>query len=407
VIQKLNGLGIMLMELITGQFNDSFQPIMDGVANVTKNYAYWLNKKDVKTYVITPFFPKYKDMENMEVLRYLSTALPKRPPYRLGIHQLDFSFYRRINRIPFDIVHAHCPFSSGQIALQIARRRRIPIVTTFHSKYYDDFIEVVKMEKVAQFMIRRIISFYNKVDYVWTVNKATVDTLRYYGFRGNIDVMYNGADISPCEDTRSLREIANGRLNLKNDELMFLFVGQHIWQKNLELLVKALRSLKDRGVEFRMIFAGKGYAREELEQMVRELGLGENVRFIGVVQDREYLKALFARANLFLFPSLYDTSGIVIQEAAAVKCPSLVIENSNAAEGILDSHNGFLSANDAEAYSRKIEAIISDRKRLASVGENAQSTIYRSWEQVIDDVKERYMDIVSTYRKIKRADAGI
>ena len=97
--------------MVTGQFNDSFEPVMDGVANVTKNYAFWLSKKYGPSYVITPSFPKHTDKNEFEVLRYHSIGIPNYPPYRLGMPKIDMSLRYKLNRIQFDIMHAHCPFS--------------------------------------------------------------------------------------------------------------------------------------------------------------------------------------------------------------------------------------------------------------------------------------------------------
>jgi glycosyltransferase involved in cell wall biosynthesis len=111
---------------------------------------------------------------------------------------------------------------------------------------------------------------------------------------------------------------------------------------------------------------------------------------------------MFARANLFLFPSLYDTSGIVIQEAAAMRCPALVLKNTNAAEGIIDCYNGFLSENDEYAYAQKIKKIILNKDMLIEVGKTARYTIYKNWETVLEEVKERYIDIINTYKLIQK-----
>ena len=71
--------------MLIGQFNDSYPPVMDGVANVTKNYAYWLNKKYGQCYVVTPAFPGYRDQDPFPVMRYMSFTAGFRPPYRLRV----------------------------------------------------------------------------------------------------------------------------------------------------------------------------------------------------------------------------------------------------------------------------------------------------------------------------------
>lgn len=386
----------MLMELVVGQFNDSYEPVMDGVANVTKNYAYWLEKKGCKAYVITPSVPGYQDSSIPEVIRYFSVPLPYRKPYRFGIPQFDYSFKHDVKSIPFDIVHCHSPFSSGQLALKLAKKRGIPVVATFHSKFYDDFKDAVKLDSLAKLLTTVIVDFYNKVDSVWTVNQSTADTLKEYGYKGNIEVVYNGADLPINEDDKVLTKKANEYLKVDENELVFLFVGQHIWQKNLKMLIEALRILKNKEVNYKMFFVGQGIAQKDLKKMVDEYKLNERVKFLGLITDRTLLQLCFLRADLFLFPSLYDTSGIVVREAAAVKTPSLVIADSNASEGIEDNVNGFMSLNNEEAFAQRIMEIISDREKLKTVGERAQKTIYRSWEDIVDEVKLRYIELIKS-----------
>ena len=188
------------MSFVIGQFSESFPPIMDGVGNVVKNYAYWLNRKYGSCYVVAPSFPKHVDKEDYEVLRYNSIGVVTRPPYRTGIPTWDGIFMRKIKNIPFDVVHTHTPFSSGKIALDTARKRGVPVIASFHSKYYDDFLESFKLEGVARFGVLKVVEFYNSVDSVWTVNRSTADTLRDYGYKGNIEIVANGTEYLPTEN---------------------------------------------------------------------------------------------------------------------------------------------------------------------------------------------------------------
>jgi 1,2-diacylglycerol 3-alpha-glucosyltransferase len=389
------------MVIINGQFNDSYVPVMDGVVNVVRNYAYWLNLKYGRSYVITPAFPQYKDNEQFRVLRYLSTALPKRSPYRLGIPKLDFAFRKKIGSIPFSIVHAHCPFSSGQIALQLARRKGIPIVATFHSKYYEDFKEALRLDNLAKLFVKRIIAFYNSVDTVWTVNRATIDTLRAYGFKGNVDVIPNGTDLEPVYNRRETGELARKMLNVQDDRQILLFVGQHIWQKNLKMLVQALYKLKALNVGYHMVFVGKGYAEKDIKSMCNNMGLHGEVTFLGQIMDRNVLRSLYSAASMLLLPSLYDNAPLVVREAASAGCPSLLIRESNSAEGIEDGYNGFLSENNSDTYAHSIKEILAAPGKCETVGTNAQKTLYRNWEQIVDEVAEKYMELIKEHKNTR------
>mgnify|MGYP000713261947 CR=1 FL=1 len=388
------------MGLITGQFNEAFIPIMDGVTNVVRNYALWLNRKYGVSYVITPHYPDYEDKEEFEVIRYHSFGVPTRPPYRTGLPVLDVQFMHRIKNIPFDIVHAHSPFSAGRIAMHIARKRGIPIVASFHSKYYDDLLEALKLQGAAKIGVSVIMDFYNSADFVWTVNKSTAGTLREYGYKGNIEVINNGTEFDTPADRRSEGLVINKILNLRPDETVFLYAGQLVWQKNLKTLLNALAILKKMGMGYRMLIAGMGYAESELKKMAEELDLTDRVIFLGPVYDRQYMRCLYCRADLLLFPSLYDNASIVLQEAASQKCPALLVQGSNTAEGVIDGLNGLLAENSPESIAKKIFDSVRTCD-LSKIGENAHETLYRKWESIVDEVYGRYREIVSAYKRIR------
>ncbi|MDF2698585.1 MAG: glycosyl transferase group 1, partial [Haloplasmataceae bacterium] len=374
------------MKITVGQFNDSFQPVMDGVANTVRNYAYWLNIKCGKCYVVTPKYPKFIDQEEFEVIRYASTKLPFRPPYRLGMPFFDYKSKKILQEIDFDIVHAHSPFSSGQMALKLAKKKNIPIVATFHSKFYDDFKQALKSDILAQFMVNRVIAFYNQVDYVWTVNESTANTLKEYGFKGNIEVMSNGTEFDDHIDFNENIDYMKTNYNVNENELVFLFVGQHILQKNIKLIIESLAILKKENIKFKMIFVGEGYAKNELIKLSEDLNLMNEVSFMGKIIDRTLLKRFFARADLFLFPSVYDNAPIVTREAAALCTPSIVIKGSNAAEGIIDGVNGYTCENDVVVFANKIKQISLDKNKLKETGLNAKNTIAVTWESIVNKV---------------------
>ena len=122
-----------------GLFNDCFPPIMDGVSLTVQNYAYWLQNKTGSVCVVTPKSPGITNRESYPIFRYSSIPIPMRKPYRLGFPRIDLPFYEHICQKPFSLVHAHCPFSSGELAMRIAHSQHIPIIATFHSRYRDDF----------------------------------------------------------------------------------------------------------------------------------------------------------------------------------------------------------------------------------------------------------------------------
>ncbi len=388
--------------MTVGQFNESYPPIMDGVGMVTKQYATWLDRKYGKGVAVTVQMPEVDtadevDGEGPEVLRVNSVPVPGMPPYRAPLPGLSPQVRKRLDEIPFDIVHSHAPFRLGRMALSIARARNIPMVTTFHSKYREDFQKALPGFLVPAAM-RYILKFYAQVDMVWVPNQATIDTIREYGHHGPVEVMYNGTDLQLPDDIDSYRQQGEAFAGIPSDHKMLLYIGQHRWEKNLKLMLEALKVARSAGgaksEPFSMAFVGQGYAERELVDLAKELGIDDIVHFLGVVRDREVIKQLFARSDLFLFPSLYDTSPLTLREAAAFHVPTLLVEGASATEGITDGQNGFIAPNDATEYGAAIRRVLGDSRTLEAVGQGAFDTLFRTWEQVADEVHERYLGLI-------------
>ena len=387
------------MGISVGQFCDAFYPVVDGVVTVVKNYAEILNTKYGDCFVVAPENPGYVDNESFDVIRVKSIALPQRPPYRFGMYRLDRKAKHEISNHKIDIIHAHSPFGIGNDSLRVARKNDIPIVATFHSKFYDDFKQILKFDSLTELVIKYVIEYFNKVDQVWTVNNATALTLRDYGFKGNIEVVQNGADVKYPENAQELIDRTNSKYGLSSDENIFLFVGQHIWQKNIKNLILAMSKLKEKGLKYKLLMVGSGYAKEDLESMAKELDLDDYVKFLGVVYDREELAGLYLRADIFIFPSLYDNASVVVKEAAAMRTPSVLIKGSNTAEGVIDNENGFLTENSPEEIADRINEAIKEPDLLKQAGKRASETLTISWEYVVDEVYGRYAELIDLYKK--------
>ena len=380
-----------------GIFNDNFPPVLDGVALTAKNYADWFSRRGEQVAVITPYAP---DMPQTPypIYTYQSVPLLMRKPYRLGLPQIDYAFHSRLQKIPFRLVHAHCPFTSGSLALKTAQKLNIPLVATFHSKYRQDFERAIPSAYIVDTVIKHIIAFYEKAYEVWIPQASVEPTLREYGYKGRVTVVENGNDLlTTDQQLAAIRRQMRDILHIGANETMFLYVGQHIWEKNIGFSLDALAKIKEQ--PFKMYMIGTGYAVEGIRHKIRDLQLEDKVVMVGVIRDRELLKRYYAAADLFLFPSLYDTDGIVIHEAAALQTPSVLLSGSTASTNISDRKTGFLTPNNADAYAQLLKYCINHPDELRAVGLRASRTIARPWEDVAREVLERYKVICERYKR--------
>lgn len=381
---------------VYGLFNDSFPPVLDGVTLTVENYVRWLTAMGLKTCVVTPWNPEVPDHDNFDLYRYFSLSIASRKPYRYGYPKLDPFIWSKLRRVPFALVHSHCPFSSGRLALYAAKKHDVPLIATFHSKYRTDLEHSLPQWLVKKIM-KRIMAFFEAADEVWIPQARVEDTVREYGYKGPLTVVENGIDLEmeTFDEILRFKRVSRARLGIRDDEMLLLFVGQHIREKGVLTIIKAMNLLRDLPVK--MAFVGTGYAVGEMSELIKSLGLEDRVSLHGIIQNREILKEYYAAASLFLFPSFYDNAPLVVREAAMMGTPSVLLKGATAAEVIVDGMNGFLAVDTPESYADTVRRIYADSETLNRVARGASSTLTRSWRDVMEEVYDRYKSIIDRH----------
>ena len=382
--------------------NDAFPPVIDGVVNVLMNYAnYMMQDYNAEIMVGTPEYPgtDYSSYP-YKVVAYPSfdtTAVTN--GYRAGNPLAGKAVSEMAAFMP-DIIHSHCPSTATVMARLLREQTGAPIIFTYHTKYDIDIRRAVKLESIAREGIKAMVGNIEACDDIWVVSRGAGESLKALGFQGRYIVMNNGVDFARGQvDEETVARVTED-YDLPADVPVFLFVGRMMTYKGLPIILDAMKILADRGMDFRMVFIGKGPDREMLEDRARELGLmGENAPgkciFTGPIYDRDELRAWNTRADLFLFPSTFDTNGLVVREAAACGLASVLIRDSCAAEGITDGQNGFLIDENAESMAALLLQAGKDLDHLHDVGMHAMDEIYVSWQECVAKAYERYQFVLA------------
>ena len=385
-----------------GQFSDTFLPVVDGVGRVVQAYAETLSAMGHEVTVVAPMYDTgFQGGFPFELVDFIGSSIPGMKQYKVGEAMLDAHYRRRIRMIELDIVHAHSPFTAGSEALRLAAVRKLPLVGTFHSKYYDDFLKATKSESVAKMMTRFVVNFYNRCDEVWAVGRNTADVLRSYGFEGEIQVMPNGATLRTVHPS-DVEEVTR-RFSLGDDPVV-LFVGQMDWKKNILTVLEACAELKKQGRQFRLLLAGQGIDMNAIRKKLEELQIEDRAQLLGHITDTSLLDGLYARASVFAFPSLYDAAPMVVREAAVMGTPSVMVRGSTAAEIIRDGENGYLCENEPKDLARVICGILDDPEKRDRIGQAARETIPVPWSKVLETASERYERLVALGKEGKLKD---
>ena len=393
--------------------NDSFPPVIDGVANVVKAYADVLHAaKDTSVMVATPVYPD----AGYEQYPYPIVAYPSldvasiTAGYRAG-YPFPIKEIAAMTQFAPDVIHTHCPIVSCFIARSLRETTDAPVIFTYHTKYDIDIRRTIPLPHLQDESIRALVNNVSACDDVWAVSKGAADNLRSLGYEGNCIVMPNGVDFAKGRQSEELTSALSEEFRLKNDRVTFLFVGRMMNYKGLPLILDALEILKGKGCRFQMVFVGSGADRAGLIRKAKDMGFAVDVReedgtitfaeesdariiFAGAERQRERLRAWNTRADLFVFPSTFDTNGLVVREAAACGLASVLVRGSCAAEGVTDGRNGYLIEETAQDLARMLLWACEQRDALKQTGEHAMQEIYLSWPDAVHLAQKRYQEVL-------------
>ena len=378
--------------------NDSFPPLIDGVANAVTNYARVIHNQGLDPIVITPDHPEAEDTRfPYEILRYPSIDLREKTGYFAGI-PFSPDIARRLSDKNVSLLHCHCPIVSTMLARELRQILDAPIVLTYHTKFDIDIANIMKSRAMQDLSLHALLENINACDEVWAVSNGAADNLRSLGYEGDIVIMQNGVDLprGRVSDSAILEE--TGRYDLPDGIPVFLFVGRLMWYKGLRIILEALAKLGASNQEFRMVFIGSGGNEAEVREYAATCGISDRCIFTGAIHSRESLRAWYCRADLFLFPSTFDTNGLVVREAAACSLASVLIKDSCAAEGVADGRNGFLIDENADSMYALLQTLCEHPRKMHVVGNQAAEELYISWDTAVNNALERYGIVIDRYR---------
>lgn len=375
---------------------EAFPPTIDGISTVAKCYADIINEKLGEAVIVTPKNPNQEDYKYpYEIYRYTSLftfgeGYPVGWPFK---KQLALDVIGK----NFDILHSHCPIATSYFFRRINRIKRIPMVLTYHTKYEYDFEARIPSLAVKHRAYGFLLNNIKSADEVWVTSKGTAESLRKVGYQGDYIVMPNGCDLPKVRITDDERAMIRRKHSIPEGIPVLIFVGRMMWYKNIQIILEACKILKERGRDFRLLMLGMGPDEGAIKKYTAKLGLNDKVIYTGQLLDRSELQIYYSTADLLVFPSMFDTNGLVVREAAASSTPSLLVEGSCAAEGITDCETGFLCLETAHSVATSIDKIIDNKDLLNRVGKNAQDDIYISWDDSIKNAYDRYQVVIDKF----------
>jgi phosphatidylinositol alpha 1,6-mannosyltransferase len=376
---------------------DTYPPQVNGVSVVTALSVSGLRERGWECAVVSPRYPEITNSVFTEYGNGHDDALTTIP-------SISFKFYPdvRLTVPPFatvdrvarrfrpDLIHSETEFVIGRVGQMVGHRLGIPLVSSYHTDFarYTDSYGIPWLRGSIESYIAR---FHRRSRRTYTPSEPSRQDLLRFGIP-DVEVWGRGVDVTaynPRFRSDALRE----QRGLGN-RFTFLYVGRLAHEKNVEQIVDAYRlalpGLPPDGT--RLVIAGAG-PREPALRAAAPPG----VIFLGYLDRRTELPALYASADAFVFASLTETLGLVVLEAMASGLPVIATPAGGVADHLRDGENGIAyPAGDTRALADAMIALATNPSRARALAHAARATAEAlSWDRELDRLDTSYREVVN------------
>lgn len=341
-----------------GIFSESYAPLLNGVAVSIATLIRELRALGHEVFVFAPSYPGYRD-EDDRVIRFPSIRTWIDPHYPLSIPYSP-QIAQRVRRLDLDIIHTQTPFMLGWLGLKLARRLKIPVVSTNHTQYaeYVHYFPLAPQSTSKSVIIGHMRRYYNQCDGVIVPSNPIAEMLRGYEVRTPIHVIPTGNALDTTRDPE-FRARIRGQYGISSDARVLIYVGRLAREKNPELLFESFDRLAGRHDDLRLMIVGGGPYEAECRRMAAELRSSDRIVFTGAI-PREKVAKYYSAGDIFAFPSSTDTQGLVLTEAMQAGLPCVAVRAGGSPDVIVDDENGFLVEDTIDDFTAKIDLLLSD-----------------------------------------------
>ncbi len=339
-------------------FTNNYLPNPYGVTGSIESFRREFEKRGNRVFIFAPHYADYQD-KNPQVFRYPSLDIQYKIRFPLPI-PYSSKMDKILENLDLDIIHSQHPNLLGTVAAKWARRKKIPLVFTWHTLYdhYTHFVPLIPDKIAAGWMIKKAVNYANKSDQIIVPTPSVEKIIRGWGVDNtNIEAVLTGIEeeIYKNADGGKIRK----KYSVKDDEVLLLLVSRLTEEKNLEFLFRCVVLALKKNSRTKFLVAGEGNFKEKLEEIVEKNNLKDRIIFAGLV-SREELKNYYAAGDIFVYSSLSETQGMVITEAMYIGLPIVAVSAPGAVDLIENKKNGFLVQENPEEFSLAIERLIKD-----------------------------------------------
>ncbi len=379
---------------------DTYLPQINGVVTAEQLLRRELERLGHDVFVIAPSYGGAETPEP-EVYRVWSVPFPTRETRENRLStRVPVGPVFEWRRMGIDLIHSQVEATMGSHALYWARAHRIPHVHTYHT-FWARYVHYAGLAAplFARWVHWRTHSFCNRCQRVIAPSASLRDHICAAGVRVPVEIIPTGTDFGAPRTPRP-REQVRRELGIPAGRRVLGFVGRMAAEKNIGFLLDALLRLAAQSLDCHLVMVGDGPGRPELERRTDALGLRGRVSFTGYVA-RERTFDYYALSEVFVFPSLTETQGIVLLEAMSAGTPVVALSAMGVAELMADGRGGLtVGPGDLAGFVAATRRLLDDRAlREAKAREARAKASEWSIEATTQRVLGCYERAIADYRR--------
>ena len=228
---------------------------------------------------------------------------------------------------------------------------------------------------------------YQKADAITAISHFLAKRAKKFGYRGKISIVPNGVDLENFKKTLSDTEKVELKkdLNIGEHQKVVVTVSRLVHKNGVDTIIKSIKDLP-----VKLLILGEGKLKIKFQALVQEIGVRDNVVFLGYVKQKDIPKYL-AIADVFVRCSRSEGLGSAFLEAMVAGVPVIGTKVGGIPEFLKDGETGlFCEVNNPRDLAAKIKLILNEEKLRQNLIKNAASFVNEryDWSNISRQAKE-------------------
>lgn len=349
--------------------SDVYFPRVNGVSTSIETFRHELRAHGHTVHLIAPDY-QIPSNDETDILRIKAKCVPLDPEDRFMSYASAMRHLDKLRSENYDIIHIQTPFVAHYLGTRLSQLLSVPCIETYHTffeAYLHHYIPLLP-KQLMEFVARRFSRHQgNSLDGMVVPSHPMLKVLKEYGITTPTEVIPTG--IKPSSFVPGDRSAFRQKYAIPQDQPVLLFLGRVAHEKNIGFLLNVLTEVKKKINDVLLVIAGEGPALKSLQREATQLGLADNIKFIGYLDRDTELNSCYCMADIFIFASRTETQGLVLLEAMAQATAVVSTAKLGTRDVLREGSGVWIAKEELADFSGKVVKLLREHDERKALGE--------------------------------------